>query len=445
MRKARGSIGLLIAALLLCGYFMPLQAQEWPHEATGFGGDLKGGAPKGDSLQSSSGRATSRPPQYEGAPSKAAWKGPDTTYRQDGEGGYYEFRAGGAVQAREVAPIKPTLPGQQEPSDIVVQSPKVVSTVPEPEARYRLHIGDRLMVSIYGELNTEREVIVDSAGQITYPIVGTMKVVGRTIDKVRKEMNERIQKIYRYTFVTITPIEFGGEYYTVLGSVSMPGKKLLLGRETVLSALCRSGGFPSGIFRNRTVDLADLDHSFLLRKGEYVPVDFRKLVVDGDVSADVALQPGDYIYIPSSLEKEIFVLGEVAIPSALGYINKVSLAEAIALAGGTTFNASSRAVVIRGSLKEPYAFYIDINLIFKGCEPDFLLKPGDIVYVPARRFTLLREIVQYAVRVFVSTAASNAGSNSWASITGTSVNDNVNVIPNSVQSGLVPPPVVFAP
>lgn len=319
-----------------------------------------------------------------------------------------------------------------------------VSIELEREDRYRLHPGDRFIVAIYGEANTERELTIDSAGCITYPIIGTLKAADKTIDTLRKEMNERLQKVYLHTFVLITPIEFGSEYYTILGSVKIPGRKYLAARETILSALARSGGFPTGQFHNRTIDMADLDHALLLRRGEYIPVDFRKLVLEGDRQTDVFLQRGDYIYIPSSLEKEIFVLGEVAMPSALGYINRVTLAEAVAQAGGTTFNASSRAVVIRGSLHDPYAFYIDINLIFKGVEPDFPLKPGDIVYVPPRKFTLLREIIQYGIRIFASTAASTAGSSSWASISGAPVYDNVNVVPSAIQS-TVAPPVIFQP
>ncbi len=313
-------------------------------------------------------------------------------------------------------------------------------------ALYQLDIGDRFSVAIYGEPNTERYVIVDSAGTITYPIVGTLEVYGKTFDQVRREMDERIRKIYRYTFVSLTPIEFGGQSYTILGWVNVPGKKSLLGRETVLSALCRAGGFPAGTWRSMTIDLADLEHAFLLRGSEYISVNFKKLVQEGDTKSDVPLQPGDYIYIPSSLEKEIYVLGEVPMPATLGYLNKVTLAQAITMVGGLTFNASSRVLVVRGSLNEPYTFYIDFKLIEQGCEPDFLLRPGDIVYVPPRTFTTFRELVEYAVRIFVSTAASQAGAVSWASITNGVAIEPVNVIPNINVNGIVSPsPVMLSP
>lgn len=451
VKKAASSawiVGAIISCSLFLGQFSPLAGQQWPHENVQFNKATTKPAEKGRHESSIKDPAKA----FLSAPSATAWRAEDidvpqaTAHKQGPDKGFYEFTADSIPASREIKPVKPKMASEDSNTEtdekVGTEEKRVeskhVAMVSKSSPHYRIAIGDRLTVSIYGEMNTEREVVVDSTGSITYPIVGTLEVLGKTIDETRKAMNDRIRKVYRYTFVTISPIEFGAQYYTILGSVGAPGKKPLFGRETVLSALCRAGGFPMGLFRAQTVDLADLDHAFLMRKGDYLPVNFRSLVVEGDTSQDVELQAGDYIYIPSSLEKEIFVMGEVQMPAALGYINKVTLMEAIALAGGTTFNASSRAVVVRGSLSEPYTFFIDINLIFKGMACDFLLKPGDIVYVPPRQFTKLREVVNYAVRIFVSTMASDAGSVSWASITGTSPTENLNIIPNSPVSPVVP-------
>lgn len=297
------------------------------------------------------------------------------------------------------------------------------------EAEYRLHIGDRLLISVFGEENTEREVIVDSGGEITYPIVGTLDVLDKTIDEVREILNKKIGEFFRYTFVSITPVEFGGQSYTILGQVLSPGTKIIYGKETVLSAIARAGGFPVGQFRANDIDLADLKHAFLMQNGEYVPVDFERLVYEGDLSQDVQLHGGDYIFIPSVLDQEIFVLGEVFLPGIFNYLNSVTLMEAIVQAGGLGPNASSRVMVVRGSLCEPYIFHIDIMRIFKGCACDFHLQPGDIVYAPPRKFTYLRTLVQMAISTFVGSFASNAATAAFESVFGTTSNlQNVNVV-----------------
>jgi len=281
---------------------------------------------------------------------------------------------------------------------------------------YRLRIGDRMFVSIYGEPNTGRAVVVDSTGAINYLLVGRVFVLGMTIDELRYHLDEKIKKYFKHAFVAISPVEFGSQYYTILGEVRSPGKKVLYGSTSLLTAICQAGGFTEGAFRTQTIELADLSHAFLARKGDYIPVDFRKLIYDGDISEDKELLNGDYIFIPNSLYKEIHILGEVKDPTTIGFINTVSLVEAIAQARGLTDRASSRICVIRGSLANPTKFMIDINLILRGFEKDFLLQPGDIVYAPPRTFTSLRDIVRLGIRAFVSTAASTAGVRAWEAV-----------------------------
>jgi hypothetical protein len=112
-----------------------------------------------------------------------------------------------------------------------------------------------------------------------------------------------------------------------------------------------------------------------------------------------------------------------------------TLGQAIAEAGGTTLKASSRAVVIRGSLDCPTAYYIDLNRIEKAFACDFVLAPGDIVYVPPFRFWRLKEIIQNGISAFVGIVASNGGSTTFLDITpaarGTGIQTPVPIIPIS--------------
>jgi protein involved in polysaccharide export with SLBB domain len=278
---------------------------------------------------------------------------------------------------------------------------------------YRLRIGDKLRISIYGESGTTRTVSVDQTGNINYLLIGTVYALGNTINELRDELNIKIQKFFKYTFTTITPTQFGSEYYTILGEVGKPGKKIIRGRTRALEAIGYAGGLRSGSYRSQTVDLADLSHAFLAREGTYIPIDFRALVNNGDVTENIDILDGDYIYIPNSLYREIYILGEVNAPTTIGFINTVSVVEAIAQGRGLTALASSRAVVIRGSLSRPEKYLIDINLILRGFEPDFLLEPGDILYVPPRQFTNFRDLVKLGIRSFIGSIGGSAGTSAF--------------------------------
>ena len=63
-----------------------------------------------------------------------------------------------------------------------------------------------------------------------------------------------------------------------------------------------------------TLELADLERSFLVRNGQRVPVDFERLFERGDLSQNIPLQPDDYLYFALASANEIYVLGEVMMP-----------------------------------------------------------------------------------------------------------------------------------
>jgi len=297
-----------------------------------------------------------------------------------------------------------------------VADPESLQEPTEEKGPYRLRIGDRLYITVYGEPNTNRVVEVDYTGSISYLLVDSVFALGKTIDELRQELDVGIRKYFKHAIVTITPVQFGGQYYTILGQVNNPGKKILQQKTTLLEALCSAGGFSMGSFRSQTTELADLGHAFVAREGDYVPVDFRRLVIDGDLSENIDIETGDYIFIPNSLYKEVYILGELNAPTTIGYLNTVTVIDAIAEARGLTPRASSRAIVIRGSLANPTRYEVDLNRILKGKEKDFVLQPGDIFFVPPFKFTNLKDVVKAGIRAFVGAAASVAGSRTWQNV-----------------------------
>lgn len=305
-----------------------------------------------------------------------------------------------------------------------------VSSSEFPSTAYRLRVGDTLLISIYGEPSSSRYVTIDYTGRIHYLFIDPVFGLGKTIDELRREINEKVSKRIRFSLVEVTPISFGGRFYTILGEVNKPGKKSLVANSTLLRALAEAGGFRLGSFRSQTIELADLDHAFLARNNDYVPIDFRKLVIDGDMRQNISLEVGDYIYIPSALTREVYVVGEVNVPTTIGFRETVSFVEALSEARGVTKRASSRAVIIRGSLANPITYLVDFKRILLGLEPNLLLQPGDIIYVPAMKLTTMKEIVRAGVLSFVTTVASFAATTWFQNITpdATNISAPVNVI-----------------
>ena len=86
--------------------------------------------------------------------------------------------------------------------------------------------------------------------------------------------------------------------------------------------------------------------------------------------------------------REVSVLGQVKDPGSLAYQERLTLVQALSLAGGLTEFAAPRRVRITRRTGEGDAtstFEVSLTEIIKGDAEDLSLRPGDIVFVPETR------------------------------------------------------------
>ena len=160
----------------------------------------------------------------------------------------------------------------------------------------------------------------------------------------------------------------------------------------------------------RTVDLADLNRSFLVRNGQRVPLDFERLFARGDLSQNLPLEPDDFLFFASAHANDIYVLGEVVRPGVMAFPAKPTALKAITERGGYTARAyKGRVLVVRGSLDHPQTFVVNTRAVLSGDEPDFELQPRDIVYVSTNPWKLAGEVVDIAARAFITFAVVGLG------------------------------------
>jgi protein involved in polysaccharide export with SLBB domain len=156
-------------------------------------------------------------------------------------------------------------------------------------------------------------------------------------------------------------------------------------------------------------------------------VDFYRLVREGDLSQNVFLQPDDFVYVPSALAQQVYVLGAVRSPRAMPYTDGMTIVSALAGASGATTvdwfipgygNSTygpqpdaylSHIGIVRGSLSEPRMMVVDYGAIIKGKARDVALEPGDIIYVPNTPLSTPKRYLNMIVNTFVTTQAANNG------------------------------------
>ena len=288
-----------------------------------------------------------------------------------------------------------------------------------PKDAFRVGPGDKLEIEVLDVENTRQQCTIMPDGNLYYQTVPALKATGLTMPDLKKQLENSLKDLYRNPQVAIVLRGVSSQRVWVLGRVNTPGLYPIENPTTVLEAISRAGGLFSSRFSGTTEELADLRHSFLVRNGEFVPVDFYALLRGGDLTQNIYLRNGDYIYLPSALSQEVYVLGAVQQPKAVGYMDQTTLVNAIADAKGLIPGAySQRIVIIRGSLAEPSVATVNLNEIMGGKSPDIILQPRDIVWVPNSAWDRLETYTNMVVNTFVRTVAANEGVHAVSSTAG---------------------------
>ncbi|MDF1565597.1 MAG: polysaccharide export protein [Deltaproteobacteria bacterium] len=93
------------------------------------------------------------------------------------------------------------------------------------------------------------------------------------------------------------------------------------------------------------------------------------------------------VFIKEYNSKKIFVLGQVQKPGTFTFEDRMSVVEAVTRAGGFTRLAAKNQVVINRIVDgKEQRLRIPVEDISLGLAPNFVLQPGDIVFIPESFF-----------------------------------------------------------
>jgi len=201
-------------------------------------------------------------------------------------------------------------------------------------------------------------------------------------EEVSRLLTKELSTYLKGPLVTILVQTAQSSRVLVMGAVGRPGEFVLNGPARLLDVLARAGGLSYRDTTGQHPVIADLGRATVMRGRRLIPVDFSKLLLSGDVSQNVYLEAGDVVHLPPLYEKDVMVLGEVAVPGTVRYSPHLTLLTALSQVGGLGEDARSGQVrVIRGSLSVPRVFLVDVDDMFGGHRTDVPLRPGDVVFV----------------------------------------------------------------
>jgi len=209
-------------------------------------------------------------------------------------------------------------PLQGLPEPIASWEYKTVDELPKlPEsgtaAPYRIGPRDELTITIWGypdlgsqvpvEGDSRRNIsIVQEDGTISLPFLGKVEVAGLNIEEVRDKVERRYRRITAAAQADVVVASYLSQSILMEGQFRTSGSLFLSDRlRTLGDAIAAAGGFAAA---------ADQGRGILVRNDTEYHFDY--LGTRGGIDIDrVVLQNGDRIYVPSVVEQQVYIFGEV--------------------------------------------------------------------------------------------------------------------------------------
>lgn len=159
---------------------------------------------------------------------------------------------------------------------------------------YRLGPEDIVEISVWGDEDLAREVVVRPDGGVSFPLAGDLQAGGLTVDELRENVRKRIVEYIPDAAVTVILRKVESPKVYVMGKVQNP-KMFVMGQGmTVVQALALAGGLSP---------FAESGSIIIVRRSpdgnqKVFAFDYDEFAAGDNLDQNIILNPGDTIVVP---------------------------------------------------------------------------------------------------------------------------------------------------
>ncbi len=164
--------------------------------------------------------------------------------------------------------------------------------------KYKIGPGDSVNIFVWRNPDISTSVPVRPDGFLTAPLMEDVPAAGKTPTELARDLEKVLSTYLREPLVTVIVNGFVGafsEQIRIVGEAENPQALLYKDTMTVLDVMVQVGGL---------TDFADGNRTTLVRWEDGKPKEYNvrldDLIKDGDISANVDMQPGDILIIPEA-------------------------------------------------------------------------------------------------------------------------------------------------
>lgn len=309
----------------------------------------------------------------------------------------YDLPAEGAYQTDQGAQLN-VVPLTQNNLPAISQSNNqnysdLQSLFRSQQSIYRLSPGDVLSIQLwaYPEITppiqdaTNIKAVgypIDPNGRVHLPLVGSVKVSGKTLAEVNTFLRSQFSKYLKHPDVVVRVLSYEGRRYFVNGQVLRSGQYTLNDQPISLyTALGQAGGIDT-----KTGDTTNIQ---LIRNGSTYNLNTIQLEKKGLSLHNLLIQPNDTIFVNTKQDQKLYVMGESSKSQAISLRDQgMTLSDVLGESEGINpYSASAAKIyVMRTDLNNNESTIYHLNLSSIGnlaLANQFQMKKNDIVYIDA--------------------------------------------------------------
>ncbi len=179
-----------------------------------------------------------------------------------------------------------------------VSAPTQAGHPPAPHRDYLIGPGDSVNITVWRNPDVSIALPVRPDGKITTPLVEDMQASGKTPTQLARDIEKALSAYIQQPVVTVMVTSFVGNYgeqVRVIGQAARPQALAYRRDMSLMDVLIAVGG---------VTEFASGNNASIIRtvngRQEKLRVRLDDLIKDGDISANVAMRPGDVLVIPES-------------------------------------------------------------------------------------------------------------------------------------------------
>ncbi len=260
--------------------------------------------------------------------------------------------------------------------------------------------GDLVDVDVFDTPEMAQSVRVTDAGTVRLELIGELKVSGETPASAAQLVERALvdKNIMRTPQVTVKVEEYATQNVSISGEVRNPGTFPITTPQPVLTVLSLAGGLTDMADRNVTIER----HRDTSQRIQYYLANNAEKALS--VSDGVMVYPGDIVVVPRAAI--VYVLGDVAKPGGYAITtndSRLTVLQAVAMAGSANkTSVQSHVRLIRKTSEGQQELSVQLAAIEKGKQPDLILQPDDILYIP---FSWMKNVAMNAASITASTSS----------------------------------------